>query len=117
MGHPPRENDEAETYHRRRGALFAAAVAAVALAAFRLRPYRIEIAGGSMRPTLEPGDWCVATAAARPRSGHVVVLERPDRPGLEVVKRLVRQQTLLDRPCDIEIVFDLFELAVQLGLA
>src|SRR5205823_4794221 len=90
MGHPPRENDEAETYHRRRGALFAAAMAAVALAAFRLRPFRIEIAGGSMRPTLEPGDWCVATAAARPRSGHVVVLERPDRPGLEVVKRLVR---------------------------
>jgi signal peptidase I len=48
----------------------------------------VEIEGDSMRPVLEPGDWAIATAGGRIRTGHVMVLERPDRPGLEVVKRV-----------------------------
>jgi nickel-type superoxide dismutase maturation protease len=67
--------------------LFAAAVV-VALAIARLRPFRVEISGESMRPTLEPGDWCIAVRNGRVRPGHVVVLQRPDRPDLEVVKRV-----------------------------
>ena len=60
-------------------------LAAVVYAALRLRPFRVEIRGDSMRPTLEPGDWCVATAGGRIKKGDVVVIRRPDR---EVVKRV-----------------------------
>jgi Signal peptidase, peptidase S26 len=42
-----------------------------------------------MRPTLEPGDWAIAIAAERARPGDVVVVEHPERPGLEMVKRVV----------------------------
>jgi nickel-type superoxide dismutase maturation protease len=89
MDHPPRETAGFETYHRRRGALFAA-VLVVGLAIVRLRPFRVEIRGQSMQPTLASGDWCVAVRTGRVRAGQVVVLERPDRPGLEVVKRVAR---------------------------
>ncbi|MFN2544370.1 MAG: S26 family signal peptidase [Actinomycetota bacterium] len=65
-----------------------AVAAALAWAAFRLRPFRVEVRGESMRPTLEPGDWCLALAGGRVRSGDVVVLERAERPGLELVKRV-----------------------------
>ena len=41
-----------------------------------------------MRPALEPGDWVIATVGGHLRRGDVVVLERPDRPGLEIVKRV-----------------------------
>ena len=44
-----------------------------------------------MRPTLEPGDWALALGTARrrpPRVGDIVVLEHPDRPGFELVKRV-----------------------------
>ena len=64
------------------------ALAALAYLTVRLRPFRIEVHGGSMRPTLEPGDWCLATAGGRIKAGDVVVLEPPGRPGLEVVKRV-----------------------------
>lgn len=61
---------------------------AVAHAALRWRPFRVEVRGGSMLPTLEPGDW--ALAVTRPvRAGDVVVVEHPRRPGLELVKRVV----------------------------
>ena len=43
-----------------------------------------------MRPTLEPGDWALATAAGRVRAGDVVVIDHPERPGLEMVKRVER---------------------------
>jgi type IV secretory pathway protease TraF len=43
-----------------------------------------------MRPTLEPGDWALATVPGRVRRGDVVVIEHPERPGFEVVKRVVR---------------------------
>lgn len=40
-----------------------------------------------MVPTLEPGDW--ALAVVRPiRTGEVVVVQHPERPGFELVKRV-----------------------------
>lgn len=42
-----------------------------------------------MRPTLEPGEWAVAIRTRSPRRGDIVVLEHPDRVGLELVKRVV----------------------------
>jgi nickel-type superoxide dismutase maturation protease len=58
--------------------------------------WRVAVAGASMRPTLADGDWLVCrrlspASVARLRPGQVVVLERPDRPGLLVVKRVVRR--------------------------
>ena len=42
-----------------------------------------------MQPALEHGDWALAVRARRVRPGDVVVLEHPDRPGFEMVKRVV----------------------------
>ncbi|MEX2421084.1 MAG: S26 family signal peptidase, partial [Actinomycetota bacterium] len=66
------------------------AVAVVAYAFAWWRPFRVEVTGASMRPTLEPGDWALGVAAGRRglRRGDVVVLEHPERPGFEVVKRI-----------------------------
>ena len=61
-------------------------VAAAAWAAWR--PFRVAVEGTSMAPELEPGDWLVATRPARPRPGDLVVVEHPERPGFELVKRL-----------------------------
>ena len=59
-------------------------------------PYlRVAVAGDSMRPTLEDGDWLLCRRVRGPvgvREGDVVVLERPDRPGLLIVKRVVRRE-------------------------
>jgi nickel-type superoxide dismutase maturation protease len=84
---PPFPNASPETYHRRRKATFAAA-AALALIVLRLRPFRVEVRGDSMRPTLHPGDWAIATAGGRLKKGDVIVLEGPGRPGMEMVKRI-----------------------------
>ena len=54
----------------------------------RWHPSRIEVEGGSMRPTLEPGDWAIAFRARRLHRGDVVVVEHPDRAGFELVKRV-----------------------------
>jgi len=43
-----------------------------------------------MSPTLHSGDWLVVHWDAVPRVGDVVVARRPDRPGLLVVKRVVK---------------------------
>jgi nickel-type superoxide dismutase maturation protease len=76
--------------HRFRAAVAGVGVgASVAYLVLRFRPYRVEIAGPSMSPTLEPGDWALAVAARRVRRGDVVVLEHPERPGFELVKRVV----------------------------
>ncbi len=61
----------------------------LAAAAWRLRPGLVEVQGRSMVPTLEPGDLAIVVPVRRPRTGWVVVLERPDRPGLEVAKRVI----------------------------
>ena len=47
------------------------------------------IEGGSMAPTLAPGDQAIAVPLRRPKVGDVVVVEHPGRPGYEMVKRLV----------------------------
>ena len=52
------------------------------------RPFRVEVQGTSMEPTLHPGDYLVATKGGRIRRGAVVVLERPGQPGFELVKRV-----------------------------
>jgi signal peptidase I len=82
------------TYHRRgRSRKVAFATVLLVLAAAygfrRWRPFRIEVSGPSMRPTLEPGDWAIAIAAERVRPGDVVVVEHPERRGFEMVKRVV----------------------------
>lgn len=41
-----------------------------------------------MEPTLNEGDWIIARRGGTVSVGDVVVLERPDRPGLLVVKRV-----------------------------
>jgi nickel-type superoxide dismutase maturation protease len=68
-------------------ALFAGIAAAYGFQ--RSRPFRVEVAGTSMRPTLEPGDWALAVRVRRVRRGDVVVVEHPERPGFELVKRVV----------------------------
>ena len=62
---------------------------AAAYGFLRWRPFRVEVSGPSMRPTLEPGDWALATVPGRVRTGDVVVIEHPERPGFEMVKRVV----------------------------
>ena len=62
---------------------------AAAYGFLRWRPFRVEVSGSSMRPTLEPGDWALATVPGRVRPGDVVVIEHPERPGFEMVKRVV----------------------------
>jgi nickel-type superoxide dismutase maturation protease len=61
----------------------AAAAGAVAMA----RPFRVEVAGDSMSPSLRPGDWLLATRTGRVRRGSVVVLRHPGR-ALDLVKRV-----------------------------
>jgi mitochondrial inner membrane protease subunit 2 len=74
-----------------RKAAFAMALLAGMAAAYgfrRWRPFRVEVAGASMRPTLEPGDWAIAVRARRLRRGDVVIVEHPDRVAFELVKRV-----------------------------
>lgn len=42
-----------------------------------------------MAPTLESGDWVLAVAPGRLRRDEIVVVEHPDRTGLEMVKRIL----------------------------
>jgi signal peptidase I len=67
--------------------LGAAGVAAAWLAIRRLRPFRVEVAGVSMAPAINPGDWLVATRTGSVRRGCVVVLADP-RGGRDLVKRI-----------------------------
>jgi nickel-type superoxide dismutase maturation protease len=52
-------------------------------------PYRRAIvAGSSMAPRLRVGDRVVIRPGERARIGDVVVVRRPDRPDLQIVKRV-----------------------------
>lgn len=62
----------------------AAALAGAALAGVR----RVEVAGDSMRPTLEPGDRLVLFRIGRVRPGDLLAVPDPRRPDRVVVKRL-----------------------------
>lgn len=69
----------------------AAAVAMVVAAGWaflRYRPSRVAIEGPSMAPTLLPGDQVLVVTPRFYRTGDVVVVEHPGRPGYEMVKRL-----------------------------
>lgn len=63
-------------------------VAVAMLAWWRWRPFRVEVEGESMMPALKPGDWLVAIRAQEIRPGMLVVVEHPERPGYEMVKRV-----------------------------
>lgn len=65
--------------------LFLAGVGALALRA--ARPFRVEVSGSSMEPTLRSGDWLVATRSGRVERNSVVVLTHP-RGTLDLVKRV-----------------------------
>ena len=65
------------------------AIAAALLGTLRWKPFRVGVRGSSMVPTLHEGDWAVAVRVRRIRRGQIVVIEHPDRPGFELVKRVV----------------------------
>ena len=91
-GRPPRAGRQP---WRLRIFLLAAAILAVAWDAgslarrVRRGPWRVEVAGESMVPTLRRGDWLLVdpTAARWPRRGALVVVREPDS-DVVVVKRL-----------------------------
>ena len=66
--------------------LWAAAGASAAGLAMA-RPFRVEVSGSSMAPTLRPGDWLVATRGGEIHRGDVVVLRQPGGE-LDLVKRV-----------------------------
>ncbi len=53
-------------------------------------PSLVLVEGESMRPCLPPGAWVLVGPARRrlPRLGQVVVVEHPQRPGFELLKRV-----------------------------
>jgi nickel-type superoxide dismutase maturation protease len=53
----------------------------------RRRPFRMAVEGHSMEPTLSPGDYLVAVRRTV-RLGDLVVVDHPERPGFELVKRV-----------------------------
>jgi signal peptidase I len=90
---PPFDGPTPETYHRGRKPFFAIAASVVVAAGvtwayLRWKPSRVLIEGESMAPTLLPGDWALTIPLRRPTIGDVVVVEHPDRPGYEMVKRI-----------------------------
>jgi nickel-type superoxide dismutase maturation protease len=52
--------------------------------------FRAVVAGSSMEPALRDGERVLVRRGTRAPVGAIVVVERPDRPGLLVVKRLTR---------------------------
>lgn len=62
--------------------------ASLAWALVWVRPFRVAVEGDSMVPTLQPGDFLLATRRGPFRHGSVVVAEHPGRPGYEMVKRI-----------------------------
>ena len=85
-----------ETYHRGREPFWGitagvVVAAALAWACLRWKPSRVAIEGGSMAPTLLPGDWALTVPVRHPKIGDVVVVEHPGRPGYEMVKRITAE--------------------------
>ena len=82
----------AQRGRRLRGMMLPAALAAAGVLLLARRSRRFAVEGRSMAPTLEPGDWLVVTPLPRwgggLRRGWLVVARRPDRPEVEVVKRV-----------------------------
>ncbi len=64
-------------------------VAALVWSTLTLRIQTVEIAERSMRPTLDDGDWVVVRRGRGAlRVGDVVILDHPEQPGFEIVKRV-----------------------------
>ena len=55
---------------------------------WRRRSFRVEVHGSSMSPTMEPGEYLFAVRVRSVRRGSLVVVEHPNWPGHEVVKRV-----------------------------
>ena len=53
---------------------------------------RVVVAGSSMEPTLFDGDRLLVRWGGAPRPGQVVVVEWMGRPGILLVKRVIRQE-------------------------
>lgn len=53
------------------------------------RPFRVAVEGESMAPTLRPGDFLIAVRSGPIRRGALAVVELPNPPRYEVVKRMV----------------------------
>lgn len=53
---------------------------------------RVVVAGSSMEPTLSEGDRLLVRWGRAPRPGQVVVVEWMGRPGMLLVKRLIRRE-------------------------
>lgn len=75
----------------RRRAILAAGFGLAVLAAGAARGLRrFEIVEASMQPAFDPDDWVVARRRRRvPTRSEVVVFERPDRPGMFLIKRVI----------------------------
>ena len=63
-------------------------VAAAVVAAWRLRPLRVEVTGDSMLPALASGDRLLVLRVRRARIGDVVALADPRLPARTMVKRV-----------------------------
>ncbi len=55
-----------------------------------LRLRTVAVAGDSMAPTYHDGDWLLALWGGQCKVGQVLIIEREERPGIYLVKRLVR---------------------------
>ncbi len=77
-----------ERYHSLRYAISALLMGAVVWILLR-RPFPVAVEGDSMAPALLAGDFLVAARSGPIRRDVLVVVEHPDRPGYEMVKRLV----------------------------
>lgn len=74
----------------RRGLAFIASLAVLGYAAMRARLRRYEIVESSMEPQLQPGDYVITRHHhGAPERGTIVILEHPNLPGFEIVKRIV----------------------------
>jgi signal peptidase I len=75
-------------YHGLQKLFLAGSVVATAAWWIRDRPFRVVVRGLSMAPALEPGDFLIALRNGTVRVGSLVVVEHPDRPEYEMVKRV-----------------------------
>ena len=52
----------------------------------------VAVSGESMMPTYRSGDWLVVAWGAQFKIGDVILVEREERPGLFLIKRLERSE-------------------------
>lgn len=58
-------------------------------------PFRlgtVAVAGTSMAPTYQPGDWLLVRWGSSFGEGDTVVIERAERPGIFLIKRFLRAE-------------------------